>query len=177
MRTVRALVGIAIVVAAAALRPVPAQAEPGRDTSVQEVGARLVALYDEPGPLTAASLRERVAAGVPPGALLVLLDRYRAAPRADLVDVVRTLASYRRVEVRGRALAAWAALGGRDAVAAIDLAAEDSALVVRRLAVALAAIHPSARADEIVAELLRDDPELAAELAADAGPMVPEDPQ
>jgi len=164
-----------VVVLATALGGSPVQAE--GDKSVEAVAARLVALFAEPGPTTAAQLRERVEGGVPPGALLVLLDAYRAAPRADLVDVVQGLGAYRGVEVRARALAAWAALGGTDAVAAIAAAADDGEPLVRKLAVALAAAHPSARADEIVAELLRTDPELAAHLAAESGLLVPEDPQ
>jgi hypothetical protein len=147
------------------------------ETSVEDVTARLVALYAEPGTESATALRERVDAGVPPGALLVLLDTFRAAPRSDLVDVVRMLSGYRGLEVRARALAAWASLGGSDAIGAIALAAEDTDPLVRRLAVALAVLHPSAPADEIVAALLRDDPELAAQIAAGDQPLVPEDPQ
>lgn len=147
------------------------------ESSVEDVTARLVALYAEPGEASAAALRERVDAGVPPGALLVLLDAFRGAPRSELVDVVRTLSAYRGLEVRARALAAWASLGGTDALGAIALAAEDTDPLVRRLAVALAALHPSPPADDIVAALLRDDPELAAQLAAEAQPLVPEDPR
>lgn len=173
MRRLGVITGI--VALAAALSGSPAQAE--GDKSVEAVATRLVALFAEPGPLSAAQLRERVDGGVPPGALLVLLDAYRAAPRADLVDVVQGLGTYRGVEVRARALAAWAALGGTDAVAAIGAAADDGEPLVRKLAVALAVAHPSARADEIVAELLRTDTELAAELASESGLLVPEDPQ
>jgi hypothetical protein len=163
-----------IVAFASVLGGAPVRAD--GDRSVEAVATRLVALFAEPGPVSAAQIRERIDGGLPPGALLVLLDAYRASPRADLVDVVKTLGTYRGVEVRARALAAWAALGGTDAVAAIAAAADDGEPIVRKLAVALAVAHPSARADEIVAELLRSDPDLAAELAESAQ-LVPEDPR
>jgi hypothetical protein len=175
MRRFRVITGIVAFAAVLAGGTAPAQAD--GDRSVEAVATRLVALLAEPGPVSAAQVRERVDGGVPPGALLVLLDAYRAQPRADLVDVVRGLGSYRGVEVRARALAAWAALGGNDAVGAITAAAADTDPLVRKLAVALAAAHPSSRADEIVAELLRSDTDLAAELAVGEGVPVPQDPQ
>ncbi len=174
MRCRRLVIGIVVGLAAQGTLPLRAHAV---EHSVEDVTARLMALFAEPGPESAALLRARVDAGVPPGALLVLLDGQRAAPRADIMDVVQTLAGYRRVEVRARALAAWAASGGQDAVEAITRAADDTDPTIRRLAVALAAVHPSARADEIVAALLRDDPELAALLAADGAAGVPSDPR
>lgn len=175
MRRIRIVVGIVAFAAVLGRAPSAVVAAPA-DASVQAVAERLVALLAEPGPVSAAMLRERVDAGVPPGALLVVLDAYRAAPRADLVEVVRSLAAYRGVEVRARALAAWAALGGSDAIAAIATAADDTDPLIRKLAVALAVAHPSMHSDETIARLLVADAELAAEIAAEAAPLVPEDP-
>ena len=176
MRRFRFVVGLVAITAAAALSPVRVQAQTP-DTSVESVAQHLVGLLAEPGPVSAAMLRERIDAGVPPGAMLVVLDAYRAAPRDDLRDLVKALTTYRGLEVRLRALAAWAALGGSDADGAIAAAAEDIEPRVRRLAVALAAAYPSMRGDEVVAALLNSDRELAAELHAEATPLVPEGPQ
>lgn len=141
------------------------------DRSVEALAERLVAQLAEPGPQAAAEIRERIDAGVPPGALVVWLDAYRGAPRSDLLDVVSSLAGYRRVEVRGRALAALAANEGAHAVAAIEQAAADADPTIRRLALGLAQRHPSATADEIVRRLIASDPALASE-ANDGTPEV-----
>ena len=176
MRRFRYVVGFVAIAVVAGSSPAQAWAQ-APDASVESVAQHLVALLAEPGPSSAAMLRERIDAGVPPGAMLVLLDAYRVAPRDDLKELVKALTSYRGVEVRARALSAWAALGGNDAVEAIAAAVSDTEPVVRRLAVALAAAHPSPRGDELVVALLRADPELAAQIHAGASPLVPEGPQ
>ncbi|MBK6916960.1 MAG: hypothetical protein IPH07_06135 [Deltaproteobacteria bacterium] len=133
--------------------------------SVEELSTQLLGWLHDPDPLAAAAVVERVHQGVPPGVLLALLDAYRAAPRAELDALVRELTGYRRAEVRVRAVAAWAEQGAAAAESAVAFAAADVDIAVRRLAVSLATLHPSARADACVQELLARDAELAAELA------------
>lgn len=162
---------ITVVLCLAAGAPQPLQAAEG-DRSVEALAERLVTQLAEPGPQSAAEIRERIDNGVPPGALVVWLDAYRGAPRYDLLDVVSSLASYRRVEVRGRALAALAANEGTHSLAAIELAATDGDETIRRLAIGLAKRHPSATADEIVGRLLARDPALAAEVAESSVPEI-----
>jgi hypothetical protein len=165
-----------------ALATVPCAATSARaattvdDRSVEALAQRLCRLLADPEPSAAIELRERVAAGVPPGALMVLLDAFRAAPRAELAGMVRELATYRRTEVRARAFAAWAALDGLDADAAIAAAADDLERPIRKLAVALAQVYGSATADAIVRDLLERDDVLRAEIEADSAPIVPEGP-
>jgi hypothetical protein len=134
------------------------------DRSVDEVAKRLVGWLADPSTDSADKLRARVRAGVPPRALLVLLEKYRAAPRAELLDVVKALATYRRIDVRARALAAWAATAPEQAERAIAAAARDLAPSIRKLAVALAKQYPSEAAAQIVEELLARDEALAAEV-------------
>lgn len=163
------LVAIALVGTPAADARLPVE------VSVEAQAARLVALAVDPDPVATAELHARVRAGAAPGALMAMLDALRERPRADLGALVQTLAGYRRVDVRGRALAAWAALGERAADLAIAAAVEDTDLRIRRLAVALAERYPSAAAQMRIAALLAADPELAAELAA-AAQLVPVEP-
>jgi hypothetical protein len=134
------------------------------DRSTEQVAKRLVEWLADPSPEAAKRLRDRVNAGVPPRALLVLLDRYRAKPRTDVLDVVRSLAGYRRIDVRARAIAAWAATAPAQAELAITAAAHDVAPSIRKLAVALAKQYPSEAAEIAVEELLARDEALAAEL-------------
>lgn len=169
---------ITVVVCLLAGAPQPLYAAAAGDRSVEALAERLVTQLAEPGPQSAAEIRERIENGVPPGALVVWLDAYRGSPRYDLLDVVASLASYRRVEVRGRALAALAANEGTHSVAAIELAANDGDATIRRLAIGLAQRHPSATADEIIGRLLVRDPSLAAELGdANAVPEIAAAPQ
>jgi hypothetical protein len=143
-------------------RAVPVRPE----TEVAAVSAHLVAWLQEPGSASADALRERVRRGAPPAALVAMLDAYQRAPRLELLDVVQQLASYRRVDVRARALVAWAASGPMHSDRAVAAAATDMAPSIRRLAVALSQRHPSAAAQVHVREMLAHDPELAAEAAA-----------
>jgi hypothetical protein len=151
-------------------------ADSADDRSIEALARWLCEKLVDPDPAAAAAVRERIAAGVPPGALMVWLDAFRAAPRAELSATVHELASYRRADVRARAFAAWAALDGLEADAAIALAADDVERPIRKLAVALAQHHGTASADAVIADLLARDAELRAEIEAGAAPMVPEEP-
>lgn len=153
------------------------RAEPPAQRTVEDAARHLLALLADPAPEAATQLRKRVDAGAPPGALTTMLDAFRAAPRIDVLDVVQDLASYRRADVRGRALAAWAEVGGEQSDRAIAAAASDLDPTIRKLAVALAARHPSPSTAVTIAELLARDAELAAELEADDVELVPGDPQ
>ncbi|MBX7082007.1 MAG: hypothetical protein K1X88_22565 [Nannocystaceae bacterium] len=159
------------------LRPAAAQQRSAAtERSVEEVSAKLLAWVADPDPAAAAALDARVRAGVPPGALLAVLDALARTPRLELGALLHELACYRSVDVRARALTAWAAMGDEAAPQAIARAAADVALPVRRLAVALAQRHPSAAARATIEDLLARDAELAAELAAPA-PVLIEEPQ
>ncbi|MBX7079600.1 MAG: hypothetical protein K1X88_10465 [Nannocystaceae bacterium] len=136
------------------------------ETEVAAVSAHLIAWLREPGSTSADALRERVARGAPPAALIAMLDAFQQAPRVELLDVVQQLASYRRVDVRARALVAWAAAGPSHSDRAIAAAATDMAPSIRRLALALSQRHPSAAAEVHVREMLAHDAALAAEAAA-----------
>jgi hypothetical protein len=159
MLCVGALVSGASVQAQARPRPVPATA-PATQARIETVAASLRELVADPRPEAGRAVARAVQAGLPPAVLAVVLDALRVHPRADLAVVVRTLASDRRVEVRGRALVAWAELGSADAVAAIAVASDDLDPRIRRLAWALAMRHPSPAAEEIVRDLSARDPQL-----------------
>ncbi len=165
-----------LLLAALVLAAAPARASAPVDPTVEEASRRLVALLADPTPEAALALRRRVEVGAPPGALMAMLDAFRSTPRIEVLDVVQELAGYRRADVRGRALAAWAATEGVQAERAIAAAAADTDPVIRKLAVALASLHPSAAAAKIVADLLARDTELAAELADTELQLVPGDP-
>jgi hypothetical protein len=111
-----------------------------------------------------ALLAERLTRGVPPGPLAAALDAIGRNPDPVYRAVVQREVSHRRVEVRGRALLALAALGSaEDAVAR---AADDHDRRVRRVALFLAQHHSTPVIAAVIAELLRRDPELAAEAGA-----------
>lgn len=111
------------------------------------------------------AIRERVDLGAPPVAIIALLDALRASPRAELLDVVQTLATYRRADIRMNAIAAWAEYGELEAVAAISAASTDLDPKVRALVPALAAKFPGEEAEQILVDLLARDEALAAALA------------
>lgn len=134
------------------------------ERAIEQVAKKLVDWLADPSPAAAKALRERVRAGVPPRALLKFLDRYRATPRAEVLDVVQSLTGYRRIDVRSRALAAWAATDKKQAELAIAAAARDVVPSIRKLAVALAEQYPSKAAELVIDELLARDTELAAEV-------------
>jgi hypothetical protein len=150
--------------------------DPAEQASVEALARWLCAQLVDPDPAAAQRLRERLAAGVPPGALMVFLDAFRSAPRPELAGTLRALSSYRRADVRARAFAAWAALDGLEADAAIARAADDVERPIRKLAVALAQDHGTASADAVVADLLARDEALRAEIEGAAAPIVPEGP-
>lgn len=137
------------------------------ERAVGQVSARLHTWLEDPSPTAATAIRERVALGAPPAALIALLDELRSTPRASLLDVVQSLATYRRADVRGHAFAAWAEFGPEQAERAIAAAAVDLDPSVRRLVPALAARHPSERVEQLVVDLLDRDTELAAAMAED----------
>jgi hypothetical protein len=151
------------------------------EIAAMEVSARLRALLADRSPTAAIALRERVRLGAPPAALIAFLDAYGERPRAELLDVVRQLAQYRRVDVRAHALGAWAQTGPHEADLAIAAAADDVDAGIRRLAVALAERHPSPAASSRIADLLDHDRALAEEVAARGGeaddePVIEVDP-
>lgn len=174
-RCLRFALALAVVGVPWAATPARA-ASSAEDDSVGMLARWLCEKLVDPEPAAANELRERIAAGVPPGALMVFLDAFRTAPREELASTVRDLAGYRRVEVRARAFAAWAALDGLQADAAIALAADDVERPIRKLAVALALHHGTASADAVVADLLARDEVLRAEIEAESQPIVPEEP-
>ncbi len=145
--------------AADAMPNVPEQA-------VSEVSAHLVGWLGDASPASQRALRERVRRGAPPTALIAMLDAYRDAPRVELLDVVVELASYRRADVRGHALQAWAATSAAQADRAIAAATIDMDPAIRRVAWVLTRRHPSAAAQTHLREMLAHDPELARELEA-----------
>lgn len=119
----------------------------------------------DPSRDAARAIRERVELGAPPVALVALLDALRASPRPELLDVVQSLATYRRADIRAHAIAAWAEQGELEAVAAIAAASTDLDPKVRALVPALAAKFPSEEAEQILVDLLARDEALAAALA------------
>jgi hypothetical protein len=139
---------------------------PATEARIETVSAQMRALVLEPGPEAGRRLVERVRHGLPPAVLAVMLDVLREHPRADAVPVLRALARDRRPEIRGRALVAWAELGGVHASGAIAAAADDVDARIRLLAWALAQHHPSAAAEEVVHTLAARDAEVAARVEA-----------
>lgn len=156
---------IALTTGAADTAAAPAVAATER--AVGQVSARFHAWLEDPSPTAATAIRERVALGAPPAALIALLDELRSTPRASLLDVVQSLATYRRADVRVHAFAAWAEFGPDQADRAIAAAAVDLDPSVRRLVPALAARHPSDAVEQVVVDLLARDAELAAAMAED----------
>lgn len=151
---------------------VPTVAATERATT--EVAAHFRTWLADPSAAGAEAIRERVALGAPPDALVVLLEGMRESPRPDLADIAQGLAGYRRADIRGHAIAAWAELGGAQAERAIAAAATDLDPGIRTLAPALASRHPSERAAQIVVDLLARDADLAAVLEEDA-PVIESD--
>lgn len=139
---------------------------PAREARIETASAQMRALVLDPTPEAGRRLVERVRNGLPPAVLAVVLDVLREHPRADALPVLRALATDRRPEIRGRALVAWAELGGVHASGAIATAADDVDARIRLLAWALAQHHPSAAADEVVQALAARDTEVAAHVEA-----------
>lgn len=136
--------------------------------AVADVSTHLVGWLADASPASQRSLRERVRRGAPPAALIAMLDAYRDAPRRELLDVVVELASYRRADVRGHALQAWAATDAAQADRAIAAACIDMDPAIRRVAWVLTRRHPSPAAQTHLREMLAHDAELANEVAAAA---------
>ena len=139
------------------------------ERAAEHVTARFEAWLANPSPAASAAIRERVQLGAPPIALIALLEGLQSAPNRDLLDVVQSLASYRRPQVRAHAILAWAELGPDQAARALAAACADLDPSIRRLAPAIAARHPSAEAEQRIIELLERDPALAQALAEDDG--------
>lgn len=158
---------IAIALTTGAADPHAVGPEPvaATERAVGQVSTRLRTWLADPSPSATAAIRERVALGAPPQALIALLEGLRETPRPALLDVVQSLATYRRAEVRAHAFAAWAELGPEHADRAIAAAAVDLDPTVRRLVPALAARHPSEAVDQVLVDLLDRDAELAAAIA------------
>lgn len=142
-----------------------AHAAPNRAASVKALGKRLAGWVEEGTKEAHGKAIARIEAGVPPEALVAFLQAVEKHPHERLETVVLGAASYRRVKVRGHALLAFAEISPKRAVTAIERAANDPDAVVRRLAVAMADLHPSSAADQIIRELLGDDDALAKEVA------------
>lgn len=143
---------------------------------VEVVAAELQAQVLADDEASAKRIEAAVKRGLPPGAAAALLEAVAGHPRLDLMPALEELASYRRAEVRGRAFVALASFGGIYAFQAISKAADDTEPGIRRLAYALSKVHPGAGVDEVIAELLEQDAELAAEVAGDNGGLIG-DPQ
>jgi hypothetical protein len=160
--------------------PRASHAGPGGD--VEALSSTIRGLVADDRPETADALQEMVARGLPPAGMATLLDAARSTPRVDLLPMLVQLSSYRRPEIRARALVARAALGGAYADRAVAVAADDLELGVRRLALVLGRANSSPVTDEIIADLLAHDAELAAEhtpgadLVPQAGPPAPPEP-
>ncbi len=133
------------------------------EDSMLALQIELAELVEQGDAHTVAALRSRADAGLPPAALTAMLDACLEHPSAELEPLLRDLAAHRTSAIRARALLAWAGLGPSQSVDAIEAAADDRDGGVRRLAVVLARLHPSDRADALVARLLEHDPELAHE--------------
>ncbi len=129
-----------------------------------ELQIELAELVEQDDAQSVSALRDRVGEGLPPAALTAMLDACLEHPRSDLEPLLRDLAAHRTAAIRARSLLAWAGLGPGESVDAIEAAADDRDGGVRRLAVVLATLHPSERADALVAQLLEQDPELAEEV-------------
>lgn len=148
-------------------------ATPNRARSVEALSRRLQRWVADPDPIANAQAIARVQRGVPPGALVAFLVAVRDAPRPIFAAVVQQCTRYRRMAVRGYALAAMAALDPSRAGEAVALAADDRELGIRRLALTLAQQHPTPAAEAVIARLLARDRVLAEERIARAE-LVPE---
>lgn len=135
------------------------------ERAASDVSAHFLEWLADPSSDGARAIRERVDLGAPPIAIIALLDALRASPRAELLDVVQSLTTYRRANIRMHAFAAWAEHGELEAVAAISAASTDLDPKVRALVPALAAKFPSEEAQQILVDLLARDEALAAALA------------
>lgn len=129
----------------------------------------------DPDPAANAKAVERVAQGVPPGAMVAFLVAVAEHPRPAFESAVETATRYRKVAVRGHALAAWAAFGPTQAAQAIERAVDDREQGIRRLAVVLEQSHASPTSEALVVRMLERDATLAAENAAPAH-LVPDEP-
>lgn len=118
----------------------------------------------------ASCLQGRVGQGLPPAALLVLLDAIVEHPAAQveaMIPIAWDLARHRRANVRSRALTTLAHFEGDWADRAVVLAISDRDAAVRATGHRLAAQHPSPRFEASLREAFeRDEPEAGAALAA-----------
>lgn len=128
-----------------------------------ELQLELAEMVEQEDAQSVSALRARVDAGLPPAALTAMLDACLEHPSSGLEPLLRDLSAHRTSAIRARSLLAWAGLGPSQSVDAIQAAADDANAGVRRLAVVLARLHPSDRADALVAQLLERDPQLAQE--------------
>lgn len=135
-------------------------------TDVDGLSTLMIQLLEHPERAAAVALERRVEQGVPPAALIALLDAARRHPRPELEPLWVRLTEYRRPSVRGRALAALAASSPEGARVAVAKASDDVEPELRRLAVALARDHTTPATEQLMWELLGRDRELAAELGA-----------
>ena len=86
-------------------------------------------------------LVERVHSGLPPAALLVVLDTVEG-PRPELVGLLTDLTQHRRPVVRGRAISGLAQQDDRWAFRAVRMALDDRDAGVRAVGMSLASAHP-----------------------------------
>ncbi len=140
-----------------------------------ELQIELADMVEQDDERSVSALRSRVDEGLPPAALTAMLDACLEHPRAALEPLLRDLAGHRTSAIRARSLLAWAGLGPTESVDAIQAAADDRDAGVRRLAVVLARLHPSDRADAVVAQLLEHDPALAEDVGGQ-GLSTPDEP-
>lgn len=161
------IICLAIAVTTGAVAPMSdaPRAIAATERATSAVSANFREWLADPSSEGAAAIRERVELGAPPAALVALLDALRTTPRAELVDVVQSLATYRNPTVRAHAIAAWAEQGELEAVAAIAAASTDLEPKIRALVPALAKKFPSEEAEQILVDLLARDELLATSLA------------
>jgi hypothetical protein len=156
---------IAVMTGAVGSDPQAPRAVAATERAASAVSAHFREWVADPSSEGAAAIRERVELGAPPVALVALLDALRTTPRAELVDVIQSLATYRNPQVRAHAIAAWAEQGELESLAAIAAASIDLEPKIRALVPAIAAKFPSEEAQQMLVDLLARDEALAKALA------------
>ncbi len=108
----------------------------------------------------AGRLLEMLERGLPPPALVAFLTVARNVPRVVYGNALRKLVDYRRREIRGRAIAALAMLGGSLAREAVLRGLDDPNERVRRLSVELTRIYSDPAVEDALMALREREPEL-----------------
>jgi len=147
--------------------PVWGDCEDGASADLVALGAQLRAMVDRGGEADVRCLQTRIGSGLPPAALLVVLDAIDADRKPPLVAVAWDLARHRRPAVRSRALRVLAGYDGEWSHRAIILALGDREAAVRTAGYRLVVEYPSARYEATVRQAFeRGEPGATAALAA-----------